>query len=154
MRYLWTNENIYSQSLKWIRIDQITVTLWYNHILEAQTGQINFRCSLVYLLTSNLKYKVRYLWTDKNMYSQSLNWIRIGQITVRLWYNHILEPQTGQVNFRCSLDYLIRSNSKCKLRYLWTDKKQLFQQFEIHKNWSDYCQTMVQSYHRGSDGAS
>ena len=108
--------------MKWIRIGQITVRLWYNHILEDQTGQVNFRCSLVYLLRSNCKCKVRYLWTDKNIYSQSLNWIRIGQITVRLWYNHLLEPQTGQVDFRCSLVYLLRSNWKCKVRYLWTDK--------------------------------
>ena len=121
VRYLWAEENIYSQSLNFIRIGQITVRQWSNDILKPQTWQVNFRCSLAYLLSSYWKSKVRYLWTEEHICSQSLNWIRIGQITFRQWYNDILKPQTGQVNFRCSLAYLLSSYLKSKVRYLWTE---------------------------------
>ena len=118
VRYLWTDKNIYSQSLTWIRIGQITFRLRYNHILEAQMGQVNFRCSLVYMFCLNWSLRWTIFELIKNIYSQSLNWIRIGQITFRLWYNHFLEHQMGQVNFRCSLVYLLRSNLNYKVRYL------------------------------------
>ena len=152
--YLWAEMNISSQSLNWTIFDKNVVRQCICHILEDRSGEVKFMCTLVYLPMSYSETKAIYLWAEMNIYSQSLNWMIFGQNVVRQCKCHILEDQTGEVKFRCTLVYLPMSYSETKAIYLWAEMNIYSQSL----NWTIFdkkCwQTMYMSYPRRSVGGS
>ena len=62
-----------------------------------------------------------------------------GQNVVRHCIYHILEPQLGEVKFRCTLVYLLMSYSETKAIYLWAEMNIYSQSL----NWTIFGQNVV-----------
>ena len=137
--YLWTEMNIYFQSLNWTIFGQNIVRQCKCPVLEPQLGEVKLRCTLVYLPMSYSETKAIYLWAEMNIYSQSLNWTIFGQNVVRQCKCHILEDRSGEVKFRCTLVYLPMSYSETKAIYLWAEMNIYSQSL----NWTIFGQNVV-----------